>query len=369
VAGHGDGSVRVWSARARGAGEGGAAVAAAAEPTSGELSGADLMGARFEVVCYAVTADGAQIIACSRSGRAGVWDVKSGVCIATLGSESSWEKNPCVAASSDGSVIALGRSDKGALVWTCRAGNWGIAVLLDSAGRSVNCVALSSDGKLVVTGDDSGCVCAWAAASGTLLRRFSGRAGSAIALVALAEMPRVRSGEDTAEDGGEVGTCLTRPAQPCYVASRDAGRRCCLWTLDSADVVDEQLDVAPDRGLGDIFETAARGVDPSKWRVYWNQHAMDYFQFRSGPAVLTSGPKCVVNAERFEPKLEVTLDSPSCKHDCSCVARVHFDLCINDESLLVFERHLRGEGDARLVACCGFLYEGWAQLDVHERRD
>jgi hypothetical protein len=43
VTGHNDGSVRVWNAGGRSAGEGGAAVGAAAEPTSGELSGAALM--------------------------------------------------------------------------------------------------------------------------------------------------------------------------------------------------------------------------------------------------------------------------------------------------------------------------------------
>jgi WD40 repeat protein len=166
---------------------------------------------------------------------------------------------------------------QGAFVWSCRAGNWGVAVLLYSARCAVNCVALSSDGTLVVTGGDSGGFCAWAAASDTLLRRFSDRTGSAIASVGLTVMPRIRSGEDSAEDGGNGETGVTwrwfmrpkhkrTPAQPRYVASRDADRRCCLWTLDSAAVVDEQLDVPPDRRLGDIFETAARGVEPSKWR-------------------------------------------------------------------------------------------------------
>jgi hypothetical protein len=99
-------------------------------------------------------------------------------------------------------------------------------VLLDSAGRRIICVALAPDGRLIVTGDGRGGVCAWAAASSTLLRRFSDRTGSVIYSVALTEMPRVRSGDVTAGDGDDVGTCLMTPAQPCYVASRDAGRRC-----------------------------------------------------------------------------------------------------------------------------------------------
>jgi hypothetical protein len=196
----------VCTARAA-ASQGGAAVGAAAEPTSGEVSGAVLVGARFDAYCFADTADGTELIAGSRNGLAGVWGVRSRICIATLGSEGSWEKNACVAVSRDGRVIALGRGRKGAFVRSCRAGNWGIAALLDSAGRTVNFIALSSDGTLVVTGDDSGGVCACAAASGTLLRRFSDRTGSVIASVGLTVMPRVRSDEDSAEDGdnGETG--------------------------------------------------------------------------------------------------------------------------------------------------------------------
>jgi hypothetical protein len=68
--------VRVYSAGSRVAGEGGAAVGVAAEPTSGEVSGAVLMGARFDVYCFADTADGTQLIAGSRNGLAGVWDVR-----------------------------------------------------------------------------------------------------------------------------------------------------------------------------------------------------------------------------------------------------------------------------------------------------
>jgi WD40 repeat protein len=120
VTGHYDGSVRVYSAGGRVAGKGGAVVGAASEPTPGEVSGAVLMGARFDVYCFADTADGTQLIAGSRNGLAGVWDVRSGVCIATLGSEGSWEKNACVAVSSDGRVIALGHGHKGAFVWSCR---------------------------------------------------------------------------------------------------------------------------------------------------------------------------------------------------------------------------------------------------------
>jgi WD40 repeat protein len=379
VTGHHDGAVRVWSAGGCGADEGGVAVGAAAEPTSGGMSGVDLVGSRFNVRCWAVTADGAQLISGSREGLAGVWDVKLCACVATLGSEGSWEMKPRVAVSSDGSVIALGRREKGALLWTCRAGNWGVAVVLDS-GRRINCVALSSDGRLVVTGDDSGGVFAWDAHSGTLLRRFSDRTGSAIASVALTEMPRVRSEDDSAEGGDNGGTgvtwcCFMRPkqirtpAQPRFVASRDADWRCCLWTLDSAEVVDEQLGVDSHRGLGDVFETTARGVDPSKWREYWSQDARDSFWFRLSPGALSSEHKCVVKTKALERKLEVTLDSPSCKDPCSCVARVQFDLDLNLESLLAFERQLRGEGDASLVACCGFWHGGLALLDVHERRD
>jgi WD40 repeat protein len=99
VTGHYDGSVRVYSAGSRIAGEGGAAVGAAAEPTSGEVV---LMGARFDVYYFADTADGTQLIAGSRNGLAGVWDVRSGVYIATLGSEGSWEKIACVRAAATG---------------------------------------------------------------------------------------------------------------------------------------------------------------------------------------------------------------------------------------------------------------------------
>jgi WD40 repeat protein len=231
--------VRVYSAGGRVAGEGGAAVDAAAEPTSGEVSGAVLIGARFDAYCFADSADGTELIAGSRNGLSGVWGVRSGVCIATLGSQDSWEKNACLSVSRDGRIIAIGRSHKGAFVRSSRAGNGGVAVLLDCARRTVNCVAMSSDGTLVVTGDDSGGVCACAAASGTLLRRVSDRTGSAIASVGLTVTPRVRSDQDSAEDGdnGETGVTwrwFTRPkqkrtpAQPRYVASRDADRRCCL---------------------------------------------------------------------------------------------------------------------------------------------
>jgi WD40 repeat protein len=52
VTGHYDKSVRVYSAGGRVSGEGGAAVGAAAEPTLGEVSVAELMGAQFDVYCF-----------------------------------------------------------------------------------------------------------------------------------------------------------------------------------------------------------------------------------------------------------------------------------------------------------------------------
>jgi hypothetical protein len=70
-----------------------------------------------------------------------------------------------------------------------------------------------------------------------------------------------------------------------------------LPLLDSAAVVDEQLDVPPDRGRGDVFETAARAVDPSKWREYWSQGApYVYRDPRLSPGALPLGPRCVVKS-------------------------------------------------------------------------
>jgi hypothetical protein len=62
--------------------------------------------------------------------------------------------------------------------------------------------------------------------------------------------------------------------------------------------VGEQLDVPPDRGLGDILERrAARVVDPSLWREYWIQGAPDVYRDpRLSPGALPLGPRYVVKS-------------------------------------------------------------------------
>ena len=117
----------------------------------------------------AFSPDGSRIVSSSWDKTARVWDVRTGVALATLSGHKSWVNS--AAFSPDGNRIVSASWDKTARVWDSHTGAM-LVTLLGHVGP-VNSAAFSPDGSRIVTSSNDNTARVWDATTGTALATFS----------------------------------------------------------------------------------------------------------------------------------------------------------------------------------------------------
>jgi WD40 repeat protein/DNA-directed RNA polymerase subunit RPC12/RpoP len=123
------------------------------EPRSDKV----LKGHAGIVQAVALSSDGRLAVSGSDDRTVRVWDLSTGVCVATLEGHTGWVR--CVAVTSDGRLAVSGSDDRTVRVWDIQTGR--CDVVLEGHTGWVRGVAVSAEGGLAVSGSDDRTVRVW----------------------------------------------------------------------------------------------------------------------------------------------------------------------------------------------------------------
>jgi len=154
LTGHGDKTVRLW------------------DVASGKMQ-RTLRAHTGEVNSVAFSPDGRQIVTASSDSKVCLWDAETGQLLRTLQHPSGVKS---VAFSHDGRQVLTGEIKRTARLWNAETGAQ-LQIFKGGHTSWVYGVAFSPDDRQVLTGGDTS-VCLWDAATGKLLRTFTGEDGS-----------------------------------------------------------------------------------------------------------------------------------------------------------------------------------------------
>lgn len=201
------------------------------------------------ISAMAVAADGGRLLAGSKKGGFGVWDLRRGAQVVAL--QGHRLSVSSVAISGDGRFGLSGGYDKAARLWNLDSGEL-LETLYAANEGVVYAVALSADGRLALTGAADGALRLWDLPAGSLRATLAGHTHRIYALALSADGRHALSGSHDRSvkvwdlASGELRRTLQGHADAVYAVafspdgqyavSGGKDRSVRLWQLDADDV-------------------------------------------------------------------------------------------------------------------------------------